>query len=66
MTYVSAPHVINVQQKGSSHSDITIADFWGINEFNIEMDDNKGTSLVLINTKKGVELIKEIKMQSKR
>lgn len=53
-------------KKGSSHSDITIADFWGINEFNIEMDDNKGTSLVLINTKKGVELIKEIKMQSKK
>lgn len=38
---------------GSSHSDITIADFWGINTIYPNMDDDKGTSLVLINTKKG-------------
>lgn len=37
-------------------SDITIADFWGINEVFPDFDDNQGVSLVLINTQKGTEL----------
>lgn len=36
-----------------SGSDITIADYWGINNIHPEMDDDKGTGLVLINTEKG-------------
>lgn len=40
-------------KSGRSHSDITIADFWGINTEMPEMDDDKGTGLVLINTDKG-------------
>lgn len=52
-------------KSGRSHSDITIADFWGVNNFNIDLDDNKGTSLVLINTNKGLELVKNINMNSK-
>lgn len=40
-------------KSGKSHSDITIADFWGINSVNPDMDDDKGTSLVLVNTDKG-------------
>lgn len=39
---------------GSSHSDITIADFWGVAETLPQMDDNKGTGLVLLNTVKGI------------
>ncbi len=38
---------------GKSHSDITIADFWGINIINSEFDDDKGCDAVLINTNKG-------------
>ncbi len=38
---------------GSSRSDITIADFWGISSVFPEMDDDKGTGLVFINTAKG-------------
>jgi len=34
-------------------SDITIADFWGIEKYKPEFDDNKGVSLLLINTNKG-------------
>jgi coenzyme F420-reducing hydrogenase beta subunit len=34
-------------------SDITIGDFWGINKIFPEFDDNKGVSLVLINTFRG-------------
>lgn len=36
-----------------SGSDITIADYWGINTIHPEMDDDKGTGLVLIHTEKG-------------
>lgn len=40
-------------------SDITLADFWGIeNEFP-DFDDNKGVSMVLINTPKGKELFEK-------
>ena len=38
------------------NSDITLADFWGIKEICPEMYDNKGTSLVFINSDKGKKL----------
>lgn len=37
-------------------SDITLGDFWGIWDVCPEMDDNEGTSLVLIHSKKGESL----------
>lgn len=37
-------------------SDITIGDSWGIDKDKPEMDDNKGTSLILINNEKGEKL----------
>lgn len=48
-------------------SDITLADFWGVNKILPEWDDNKGTSLVLINSKKGEEIYQKIseKLKSK-
>ena len=44
-------------KSGRSHSDITIADFWGINTEIPDMDDDKGTGLVLVNTNKGLSAI---------
>lgn len=41
-------------------SDITLADFWGVKRVLPEMNDNKGTSLIIVNSKKGQTLIKEI------
>lgn len=41
-------------------SDITLADFWGIENTNISIDDNKGTSLVVINSEKGDILFNNI------
>ena len=35
---------------------ITLADFWGIENIAPEMDDNKGTSLVIINSEKGKQI----------
>lgn len=40
-------------KSGRSHSDITIADFWGISNIFPKMDDDKGVSMVFINTEKG-------------
>lgn len=37
-------------------SDITMADFWGIKNILPDMDDDKGTSLVFINSKSGKEM----------
>ena len=42
-------------------SDITLADFWGIDNIKPELNDDKGISLVLVNSKKGKELFDEIK-----
>ena len=42
-------------KNGVNHSDMTIADFWGINQIAPEFDDDKGVGLVLLNTKKGEE-----------
>ena len=43
---------------GRSHSDLTIADFWGIDLLHPQMDDDRGTSLVLLHTEKGVASFK--------
>ena len=40
-----------------SGSDITIADFWGINSLMPAIDDDKGCSVIIVNTKKGWEII---------
>lgn len=41
-------------------SDITLADFWGIKNILPDMDDDKGTSLVIIQSKKGKEVFDKI------
>lgn len=42
-------------------SDITLADFWGIESNEPELDDNKGTSLIFINSDKGKKIFEWIK-----
>lgn len=41
-------------------SDITIGDFWGWNKISSRFNDNKGISLVLVNTNMGAELMEQI------
>jgi len=41
--------------------DLTLGDFWGIQSYNKKFSDKKGTSLILINNKKGQSLIDKIK-----
>lgn len=41
--------------------DFTIGDYWGIDKFTKDMNDKKGTSAILLNTKKAEELFYKIK-----
>lgn len=49
----------------TSGSDITLADYWGIEKFYPELDDNKGTSLVITKGEKGEFLFSNIKQHFK-
>lgn len=42
-----------VAKDGCSHSDITIADYWGIQNIMPDYDDDKGMGLLIVNSHKG-------------
>lgn len=44
-------------RKGRSGSDLTLADLWNVSEASPEMDDDRGVSLILVNSEKGRETI---------
>ena len=48
-------------KKINRKSDITLADFWGINEVLPEFNDEKGTSALIVHSKKGNEIFDRIK-----
>lgn len=50
-----------ISSKLPRDSDITLGDFWGVQNNYKELDDDKGTSLILVNTTKGKTLIEDIK-----
>lgn len=53
------PSCFNCPSKGGkSYSDITLADFWGIEHILPELDDDKGISMVCANTIKGSNVLK--------
>ena len=55
------PSCYNCHSKSlNRNSDITLADFWGIENELPEMFDDKGTSLVLVNSDKGLRLFNDI------
>ena len=47
---------------GKSCSDITLADYWGIEKLLPEMDDGKGTSFVCANSEKGDAFLKSLSL----
>lgn len=58
----SRPSCYDCKFKSEVHkSDITLADFWGIESLDESMDQDKGTSLVLVNSDKGLELLNKAK-----
>lgn len=54
--YCLRPSCYDCVAKKVKMEDLTIADFWGINEVAPEMNDGNGTSLVLIRTDKGMSM----------
>lgn len=42
-------------------ADISIADFWGIENFLPDFDDNKGTSMLILNTSKAMDFYNQVK-----
>lgn len=45
-------------------SDITLGDFWGVQDLLPDMDDDKGTSLLMINSDKGAEMLEGIRIKT--
>ena len=48
-------------KKKNRLSDFTLADFWGIDNIDKSMNDDKGISLVVVNSNKGKELFEKLK-----
>lgn len=48
-------------KKVNRKSNITLADFWGIERVVPELADDKGVSLMLVHSKKGIELMEDIR-----
>jgi coenzyme F420-reducing hydrogenase beta subunit len=44
-------------------SDITLADFWGVAAVDAHLDDNRGTSLIMINSIKGEKIFSQIQLE---
>lgn len=51
-------------KEGKSNSDITLGDFWGIGKVCPSFDDDKGTSVVMLNSPRGISLWKTIETES--
>lgn len=52
-------------KNGISHSDLTIADFWGIGSLMPDFDDDKGVGLVLVNTRRGETIFRDLDMDTR-
>lgn len=47
------------------YSDITLGDFWGIEEIDPKMNDDMGTSAIIVRTEKGASVLAKVKEQLK-
>lgn len=63
--YCLRPACYECHAKRYRKADMTIADFWGIKSVAPEMNDGRGTSLVITRTDKGQELFDSIKSELK-
>ncbi len=52
-------------KNGVSHSDLTIADFWGIDRLMPDFNDDKGVGLVLVNTASGHHFFDKLSMEKR-
>ena len=60
--YTLRPSCYECKFKGlDREADLTLGDFWGVEKKYSEFSDDKGTSLILVHSKKGEELFEKIK-----
>ncbi|MCI8844822.1 MAG: 4Fe-4S dicluster domain-containing protein [Lachnospiraceae bacterium] len=60
--YIDRRCCYNCQFRGMNRcSDLTMGDFWTVDDYIVQFNDNKGTSLLYVNTKKGMELVRTIR-----
>lgn len=55
-----------IYQGNDRFGDVSIGDFWGIENHDKSWNDGKGTSMIMVNSKKGQILLKQIKSKCKR
>jgi coenzyme F420-reducing hydrogenase beta subunit len=59
--YITRPSCANCPAKGYARvSDLTLGDFWGIWDIRPELDDDRGVSLVMAQTEKGLTALKRL------
>lgn len=58
--YSLRPSCYECKVKDKYQSDITLGDFWGIDDVAPDMNDNKGISLLIIRTEKGKKIFEKI------
>lgn len=63
--YCLRPACYECHAKSYKKADLTIADFWGIENIAPEMNDGRGTSLVITRTNKGKILFDKVKSELK-
>ena len=63
--YCLRPSCYDCAAKKVKMADLTIADFWGINDVAPEMNDGNGTSLILIRTDKGMKAFETVSSKLK-
>ena len=64
--YSLRPSCYACEFKGTDRiADITLADFWMVNQFISGMDDDEGTSLVVVHSKKGEAVLQTIRSEGK-
>ncbi len=59
--YMLTESCYNCKYRGARKSDVTVADFWGISVVDYDAYNNNGTSVVIVNTSKGEELLSSVK-----
>lgn len=52
-----------VAKNGACESDLTIADFWGIQNYHPEFDDDQGTNIVFVHSPKGEMFLEALSSQ---
>lgn len=63
--YITRPSCAHCPAKGCARvSDLTLGDFWGIWNIAPELDDDKGVSLVLVHTEKGLAALEGLEKRA--